>query len=323
MIGLLLFPILVCGYLYITTWPSEKIRISLYHGWSLYIRAAAYGMLIVAMIFFLFGIALPKLGFLIGEKTGFTPLPNTNIFLFVSSIIEENNVLHLEKSESTKASLDIASISITSIFIAWLLAAIMRKVSSGNSRISKVISRTIRLDTLIFTSVERLYAAKSPIEYQLLMIAKKADSDITYNEDIANLREEVYEAILSGEIDRKDKNKMKDIFNTLEYRELNYSLITLENDKFYIGLPKILPEPDEESITSNSIQIIPVMSGYRDKEKLPVFTTEYDFDPGTISSHDCISFPRDKILTVSGFSFETHNRIKQISLRHNQERSEV
>lgn len=116
---------------------------------------------------------------------------------------------------------------------------------------------------------------------------------------------------------------MEDIFNTLEYRELHYSLITLENDKFYIGLPKIIPEPDEESITSNSVQIIPVMSGYRDEKKLPIFTTEYDFDLGSVSPQDCISFPRDKILTVSGFSFERHKKIKQISLHHNKKRSET
>ncbi|MCG5516258.1 MULTISPECIES: hypothetical protein [unclassified Ectothiorhodospira] len=315
MIGLLLFPILVCGYLYITAWPSERIRISLYHGWSLYIRAAAYGMMIVAAIFFLFGIALPKLGLLVGNMTGFTPFPNTNIFLFISQLIEESNVLHLEKSEKTKVSLDIASISITSISISWLLATFINKISSGNSNISKAISRAIRVDALTFSSIERLYAAKSPIEYQLLMIAKQADSDIAYNEDIGKLRGKVYQAILDGKIDRKDRNKMKEIFKVLQYRELNYSLITLENDKFYIGLPKILPEPDEESITSSSVQIIPVMSGYRDEKKLPVFTTKYDFDLGSTSSQDCISFPRDKIVTVSGFSFETHNRIKQISLQ--------
>lgn len=209
MIGLLLFPILVCGYLYITAWPSEKIRLSLYHGWSLYIRAAAYGILIVAIIFVLFGIIFPKLGLLIGEKTGLTPLPETNIFLWVSQVIEESNALHLESSKSTKASLDIASISITSIFIVWLITAIMRKISNGNSKFFKFISRATHIDTLIFNSIERLYAAKSPIEYQLLMIAKQADTDITYNEDIARIRKEVYQAIISGEIDRKEKKKKR------------------------------------------------------------------------------------------------------------------
>ena len=62
MIGLLIFPVLVCGYIYLTESPAERIRISLYHGWSLYIRAAQFGILIVAVVALLFGYLLPWLG---------------------------------------------------------------------------------------------------------------------------------------------------------------------------------------------------------------------------------------------------------------------
>lgn len=308
MIGLFLFPILVCGYLFITTWPSERIKISLYHGWSLYIRAAAYGIVIVTTIFIIFGILLPKIGLLIG-KTGFHFLPDTNIFKLLSDLIESSYIFRSEYPKGSRPTLEIVSISISSIILTWAISSTIAIISNGETKAAQSISSKIRLEKIKDRSIERVFAAKSPIEYQLLIIAKKAIIDVAYNKSIEKERKEVFEAIAEGIINRKEKEIMEEIFEALEYREINHALVTLENEKFYIGLPKIIPEPDEESVASNAIQIIPVWSGYRDKEKLLNFTTEYDFELGETSSHDCVSIPRDKILTVSGFKFETHKRL--------------
>ncbi|MDP4557808.1 hypothetical protein Q9247_08945 [Halomonas meridiana] len=221
-----------------------------------------------------------------------------------------------------KPSLEIASISIICIILTWLFTGAISIISKGETRVAKTISSKIRLEKIKDTSIERVFAAKSPIEHQLLVIAKKAIIDISYNKSIEQERKKVFEAIAKGVIDRKEKELMEEIFAALEYREINHALVTLENEKFYIGLPKIIPEPDEESVASNAVQIIPVWSGYRDEKKLLKFTTDYDFDLSETSSHDCISIPRDKILTVSGFKFETHKRLKQSSQEKNKTKLE-
>lgn len=300
----------------ITSWPSERIRISLYHGWSLYIRAAAHGTLIVTVIFVTFGSILPAVGLYIGELTGWRVLPDTNIFTWVSRLIENTPVLRLDADKNPYPALDIASISITAIFITWVATKLINFVFYGNTKLSKAISRSVGAKRYADNCIENLYTTKSPIEHQLFLIMRQGAVDILYNDYIAEERREVYNAIVEGEIPRKNKDEMKEIFEALRYRELNYALVTLENGKFYIGLPTVLPDPDEESVTSSSIRLIPVMSGYRNEKQILVFTTEYDFDVGATQAHDCISIPRDKILTVSGFRFGTHDRIKLRSESH-------
>lgn len=304
MIGLLLFPILVCGYLFITAWPAERVKMSLYHGWSLYIRAAAYGIIIVTTIFLLLGIALPAIGLYIG-KFLFHIFPDTNIFKLLSNLIASSYIFHSNDNPINNPSLDIASISIVCIATTWLFKGILYISSSTNlPLLTKQLKKTKE------KSIEKLFKAKSPVEYQLLTIAKKAKEDIKYNKIIEGEREKIYAAIVEGNINRKERAKeLPKIFEVLKYRVINYALISLDNEKFYIGLPTIIPDPDEESVASNSIQIIPTWSGYRDEKRTLNFTTEYDFDINNTSDYERISISREKVISVSGFIFERHERI--------------
>ncbi|VTP93951.1 hypothetical protein [Sphingobacterium daejeonense] len=54
-------------------------------------------------------------------------------------------------------------------------------------------------------------------------------------------------------------------------KEEKLILLSLKNDKFYIGWVKEIPIPSQ----SNYLRIIPVFSGYRDKEKRLKFTSQY------------------------------------------------
>ncbi|MFC3282854.1 hypothetical protein [Litchfieldella rifensis] len=275
----------------------------MYHGWSLYIRAATFGFIIVSAIFVIFGIALPKLGF-------------SSIFSIASTIIEDSHIFRLSNSASSSTSVDVASVSIVSIFTTWVIYGSISIIANGENRFLVILSRIFLLAKKKTRAIERIFFEKSPVEYQLMVIADKAKEDLVYNDNIQSSREEVYNAIKS--IRRKDMSDeekesisatLNEITQVLEPRVITYALITLENEKFYIGLPKIIPEPDEEGVASTSIQIVPVVSGYRGDDKTLSFTTRYDFDLSSANSYDCISIPRDKILTVSGFNFDTHNRL--------------
>lgn len=313
MIGLLLFPILVCGYLFITTWPSERIKLSLYHGWSLYIRAAAIGTIVIPVLYIFFGILFPWAGRLAGSHFDFHLFQDTNIYRLASSWIENSKIIYLAEPTNTKQFIDIATLSIVSIFLSWVIKWFALPILSNKNKIFRLVSKLLFLSKCKEKSIEKLFKEKAPIEYLLYIISKQSSSDIEYNKDIEEIRNEVAGIIKSGQIDRREhQEELSRTLGLLEYRTVNHALITLENRKFYIGLPLIIPEPDEDSVLASSVQIIPVMSGIRkEKDQSLEITTKYDFDLSSPKHEDSISIPTGKIISVSGFMFETHERLNK------------
>ncbi|MBY5925468.1 MULTISPECIES: hypothetical protein [unclassified Halomonas] len=297
MIGLLIFPVLVCGYIYITESPREQIRISLYHGWLLYIRAAKFGILIVAFVAALFGYLLPAIGTSIGHWTGITLLPDTHLFLYLANLMGSGLYPGRQLDPSTLASLQLASLSFCSIVLTWLTAFTCQRVNwLGAQRLRRARKR----------QVELLLEDKAPIEHQLITIKTQAKIDFAHNAAIYRARRDVLSHLRCGKIKRhdpEDRAALAAILKQLTYRQVTYALISLENDKVYIGLPTLLPEPDEESVISRGIGVIPVRSGYRDKRRRIVITGGHDFDLAAPLPTNTLSLTRDKIISISGFTF--------------------
>lgn len=80
----------------------------------------------------------------------------------------------------------------------------------------------------------------------------------------ADKKEQVYKAI------NKIGNELE-LMASRSFKLDKLVLITLTNDKFYIGWVKELPIPSQ----SNYLRIIPALSGYRDAEKKLNFTSHY------------------------------------------------
>lgn len=83
-------------------------------------------------------------------------------------------------------------------------------------------------------------------------------------------------------------------------------LLTLESRKIYIGTISSLGEPNESEGMDQEISLIPLMSGYRDKEKLTVnFTTFYD----SVDTDLNIIIRQDQVLSASWFDFSVYKKL--------------
>lgn len=81
---------------------------------------------------------------------------------------------------------------------------------------------------------------------------------------LANKKNEIYKAI------NKIGNELE-LMASKSFKHKKLVLISLDNDKFYIGWVKELPIPSQ----SNYLRIIPALSGFRDHQKKLEFTSHY------------------------------------------------
>jgi hypothetical protein len=121
-----------------------------------------------------------------------------------------------------------------------------------------------------------------------------------------------------------EQKAIKDVGNEFEllmkssFVNSKMLLFSLDNDKFYIGWVKELPIPS----VSGYVRIIPAISGYRDTEKVLVFTSEYlkvysEFiKKGEIRRIDELNtdliIDINNILTVSFFDLVLHDKFNAV-----------
>lgn len=87
-------------------------------------------------------------------------------------------------------------------------------------------------------------------------------------------------------------------------------MLSLSDRKVYVGQVISMGEPNEIEGPDQEVKIIPIMSGYRDKDTLKVkFTTHYD---GEKDKDLTIVLRQDLISSVSEFEFDTYNRLNPI-----------
>ncbi len=83
-------------------------------------------------------------------------------------------------------------------------------------------------------------------------------------------------------------------------------LLSLQSRKIYVGTINSLGEPNESEGMDQEISVIPLMSGYRDKNKLTVkFTELYN----AVETDLNIIIRQDQILSASWFDFEVYKKI--------------
>ncbi len=84
-------------------------------------------------------------------------------------------------------------------------------------------------------------------------------------------------------------------------------LISMNNKKVYVGIVNALGEPNEKDGPNQQISILPIMSGYREKDTLNVcFTNDYN----NIEDYDTsVIIPVSQITQVSWFTIEVHDKV--------------
>ncbi len=82
-------------------------------------------------------------------------------------------------------------------------------------------------------------------------------------------------------------------------------MLTMDDRKVYVGKVINLGEPSETSGMDQDISIIPLMSGYRNKDTLEVeFTTDYD----EVEADIYLSLRQDSIVSATEFNFAAYQK---------------
>ncbi|MDE0518004.1 MAG: hypothetical protein OXH36_00390 [Bdellovibrionales bacterium] len=94
-------------------------------------------------------------------------------------------------------------------------------------------------------------------------------------------------------------------------------LLTLKNEKAYIGILWKYPENPKSRYESQTISIIPLRSGYREKEKKRIeWTTDYPYKKTYFNNMEVI-LPRSEIITFSRFNMEAHQYFEELKNNSN------
>ncbi len=92
-------------------------------------------------------------------------------------------------------------------------------------------------------------------------------------------------------------------------------ILTLKNDKAYIGILWKYPESPKSRYESQTISIIPLQSGYREIERKRVqWTTYYPSNQSDPYNTETI-IPRHEILTFGKFNTKTHEYFEELKTK--------
>ncbi|MBA0177503.1 hypothetical protein ACI51Z_00685 [Pectobacterium carotovorum] len=253
MFALLIIPLLVSGYIVITTHPYHFYRLHRYDGQLLYMKSATYGvwcffwtLLIAYIIKWLF--------------------PSFHLVM----MLREQLDLKISGQGNERVIGWIILLSCGALFISWLWGLGAKKLVIYRSKLLNFIHG---IDT-------------SKVDYENVVMLR--------------MRQELI-----------NDNPMDEIFfdSLVDRRSI---LVTLQNKKTYVGIVNSLGEPNEKEGPNQYISILPIISGYREKDTLKlILENEYkelkDADTSVI-------FPLKEVAQISWFDMETHEKVKNSKL---------
>ncbi|EPL6454726.1 hypothetical protein N0G65_001867 [Providencia rettgeri] len=248
MLVLLIIPLLVSGYIILTTHPYHFYRLHRYDGQLLYMKSATFGLWCffwTIIISYVIKWCFPS-------------------FHLVTLVREQ---LDLKLAIGTERMLVWGILlSCGAIILAWGWSVFARKLLIYRV---KLVNYLWSIDS-------------SNIDYENIVMLR--------------IRQELI-----------NENPMDEIFfdSLVDRRPI---LITLQNKKAYIGIVNALGEPNEKEGPNQYISILPIISGYRNKDTLKlVLENEYkEFEDADTS----IVFPLVEVAQVSWFDMKIHNQVE-------------
>lgn len=213
----MILPILISGFIHLSCYPEQRLRLHRYDGQLLYLKSAKWGA------FYL--ISTSFLCFFLKDFSifGIAPQPVTWLVKAAESRVPQSN-----------------GINTSQIQIAWLL----------------VVSIFTVLSSILVTTMRSLY----------VYLVDKLCVHV-YGSKIKTIS-------LLGEI-LKDSPIDKLFYDS--FAKQKPILVTCKSKKIYVGIVNQLGEPNESSLPNQEISIVPVLSGYRNKDDLKLtFTNDYN-----------------------------------------------
>lgn len=100
-----------------------------------------------------------------------------------------------------------------------------------------------------------------------------------------------------------EDSPLDDLLFRLSLQQDKYAMLMMDDRKVYVGKIISLGEPSETTGMDQDISIMPLMSGYRDKDTLRVnFTTDY----AQVGANIYVSLRQEQIVSATEFNFEAY-----------------
>ncbi|EPZ8126413.1 hypothetical protein ACXV6R_004339 [Yersinia enterocolitica] len=100
------------------------------------------------------------------------------------------------------------------------------------------------------------------------------------------------------------------LFNAMERKDKRSVLINLDSGKIYVGLINAIGEPTENEGPNSDISILPIMSGYRDKNTQQIkFTNIYPLDAFSRNHSMSVIIDANEVTHISWFDMDKYNKI--------------
>lgn len=269
MFALLIIPLLVSGCLIVTSPNNFKLYFKLhrYDGQLLYMKAATYGTF--AVLFSIFFAYTVKFIF-----------PDIKLVTWTSDLIDFS-----KDAKSNRAAAWLILLSLASILFSMLYLLLIR--------LSNYLIAIVLLQ--IFRNNDIFKNADIPMKDYLPNDDKSQNLDFYKQAIRLSALASVLPTGSLGRLFFDSATKRKNV------------LVTLKSRKVYVGRVKTISEPNEIDGPNQEISIIPLMSGYREKDTLRIFfTNDYD-DLNSVDT--AIVIPTTEICHTSWFNMDIHTKV--------------
>ncbi|MGM8932469.1 hypothetical protein [Salinicola halophyticus] len=327
MLPILIFPVLICGVIWIKTNPAERAKISSYQGWVVYLYAAQYG-------FFALLYSWVALEFFLPIIFDFLRFPSGSAYIDVLSDYLVTSVSATSSpGDDYAASLNakLILLSVFSIVVTYC--------------VSNLFFWFLRRTDIYGRFLSKIYKSCSYMDYQFLTIyqmARQFDLDerrysiykvrsISANRRIKQDFRKSLNGVFESSLNDVEKQEIADQC-VKDYREYlivqhgnlidlkkrivngrKLAQINLDSGKVYIGIPKAVKFPDEHGSVASEVVLYPWYSGYRDDNQTLTLSNQYhplheDAD-GQVSEVDYVVIPKEKIVSISSFMMKYYRSI--------------
>ena len=299
MYALLILPILVSGFLCLTIQQEEYWRLHRYDGQYLYLKAAQKGL---KHFFFAIVISLLMRDFTFNANNH---LPNLICSLSPPSAPSAPSAF----IDTPLLKIELNDCVIHSMFdpaIATILSGHISDISPVRNKAQIEDSKTKNLEYawLICISILSILSALllSKLKNYYGIFVNFISSKV--NKDYSN--KNIYQLYLMHKI-FKDSPMDNIFFESLIKKKP--VLISLKSRKTYVGIVIATGEPNESNGLNQEIVVLPIMSGYRDKDTLSVIFTN-DYASFTTESTSTV-LDVASIEVASWFDFECYEKVNK------------
>lgn len=297
------------GYFAILIHPEKKYKINSLEGQHLYLSAALYGLfsLLIAVII------LPFILLLIGLDSCDSILqPDKNIFNNYMDCVYRGD------DDFKKQMFYSFSMTVCSFFSAYMITVyvyIRRYLRNTVALFKKLV---LYAENEFYRCLFRSYVYKYIYDclnvssgfYDLKRRLSSFISSIT--QFISDIFDEIVspdEIFLNKLYSRSPRNVM--LYDSIK-GDADYLMLTLRDRKVYVGIVVYGGDPSSIADSHSEILIIPILSGYRDRNTLEVnFTTHYSKIDKHKDQEIYLSIPVDSILTTTPFYPKVYDKFME------------